>query len=252
MLEALYREVTLKRQLQVTFKDMMREIEGLVDQMGDKERRLYLVESLFLNSVTYENEMLDAYMRRLTATEEEGARTRVSREVAMRRPFLVGAFAAAAGLALGRRAPLGPTTKDGTRSAEISVEPASFDFGKALPDKVLEKQFSIRNFGDADLVIERVTTTCGCTAALLEEDSKVLKPGKQRPAPGAPPHPRLLGEDRAQRHGALERSDPGATRDQGRGGRATPGQVGGPDHSRGRAMFRVNDPLWSRRRALAP
>ena len=72
VLEALYREVTLKRQLQVTFKDMMKEIEGLVDQMGDKERRLYLVESLFLNSVTYENEMLDAYMRRLTATKKKG------------------------------------------------------------------------------------------------------------------------------------------------------------------------------------
>ncbi len=72
VLEALYREVTLKRQLQVTFKDMMREIEGLVDQMGDKERRLYLVESLFLNSVTYENEMLDAYMRRLTTPKKKG------------------------------------------------------------------------------------------------------------------------------------------------------------------------------------
>ena len=72
VLEALYREVTLKRQLQVTFKDMMREIEGLVDQMGDKERRLYLVESLFLNSVTYENEMLDAYLRRLTASKKKG------------------------------------------------------------------------------------------------------------------------------------------------------------------------------------
>ena len=72
VLEALYREVTLKRQLQVTFKDMMREIEGLVDQMGDQERRLYLVESLFLNSVTYENEMLDAYMRRLTASKKKG------------------------------------------------------------------------------------------------------------------------------------------------------------------------------------
>ena len=72
VLEALYREVTLKRQLQVTFEDMMREIEGLVDQMGDKERRLYLVESLFLNSVTYENEMLDAYMRRLTAGKKKG------------------------------------------------------------------------------------------------------------------------------------------------------------------------------------
>ena len=72
MLEALYREVTLKRQLQVTFKDMMREIEGLVDQMSDKKRRLYLVESLFLNSVTYENEMLDAYMRRLTTPKKKG------------------------------------------------------------------------------------------------------------------------------------------------------------------------------------
>ena len=72
LLEALYREVTLKRQLKVSFEDMMREIEGLVDQMGDKERRLYLVESLFLNSVTYENEMLDAYMRRLTASKKKG------------------------------------------------------------------------------------------------------------------------------------------------------------------------------------
>ena len=72
VLEALYREVTLKRQLQVTFQDMMREIESLVDQMGDQQRRLYLVESLFLNSVTYENEMLDAYMRRLIKPKKKG------------------------------------------------------------------------------------------------------------------------------------------------------------------------------------
>ncbi len=66
VLEALYREVTLKRALQVSFEDMMREIQGLVERMTEEERRRYLVESLFLNSVTYENEMLDAYMRRLT------------------------------------------------------------------------------------------------------------------------------------------------------------------------------------------
>jgi hypothetical protein len=66
VLEALYREVTLKHALQVSFEDMMKEIQGLVDQMSDEERRAYLVESLFLNSVTYENEMLDAYMRKLT------------------------------------------------------------------------------------------------------------------------------------------------------------------------------------------
>jgi len=69
VLEALYKEVTLKRELKVSFEDMMREIRGLVDQMAEEDRKRYLVESLFLNSVTYENEMLDAYMRRLTASK---------------------------------------------------------------------------------------------------------------------------------------------------------------------------------------
>jgi len=72
LLEALYREVTLKRALQVSFEDMMREIQSLVEQMSEDERRRYLVESLFLNSVTYENEMLDAYMRRLTGKKKGG------------------------------------------------------------------------------------------------------------------------------------------------------------------------------------
>jgi hypothetical protein len=67
VLEALYREVTLKQELRISFEDMMKEIRGLVDQMSEEDRKRYLVESLFLNSVTYENEMLDAYMRKLTA-----------------------------------------------------------------------------------------------------------------------------------------------------------------------------------------
>jgi hypothetical protein len=74
VLEALYREVTLKHALQVSFEDMMKEIQGLVDQMTDEERRSYLVESLFLNSVTYENEMLDAYMRKLTGRKKARVR----------------------------------------------------------------------------------------------------------------------------------------------------------------------------------
>ena len=72
VLEALYREVTLKSRLRVSFEDMMKEIRGLVEQMGDEDRKRYLVESLFLNTVTYENEMLDAYMRRLTAGKKKG------------------------------------------------------------------------------------------------------------------------------------------------------------------------------------
>jgi hypothetical protein len=61
----------------------------------------------------------------------------------------------------------------------IRVEPAAFDFGKAAPNKTLRKEFSIRNFGNEDLVIESVSTTCGCTAALME--SKVVKPGGTTP-----------------------------------------------------------------------
>lgn len=72
LLEALYKEVTLKHRLQVSFEDMMREIRQLVEQMSEADRKSYLVESLFLNSVTYENEILDAYARKLTAPRKRG------------------------------------------------------------------------------------------------------------------------------------------------------------------------------------
>jgi hypothetical protein len=70
ILESLYREVTLRRQFKGSFEDMMREIEGLVGQMSEEDRRRYLVESLFLNYNTFESEMLDAYARRLTAKKK--------------------------------------------------------------------------------------------------------------------------------------------------------------------------------------
>jgi hypothetical protein len=66
IMEALYREVTAKRELERSFEDMVREIQHLIDQMSDRERREYLAESLFLNTVKYENDKLEAYMRRLT------------------------------------------------------------------------------------------------------------------------------------------------------------------------------------------
>src|SRR4029453_1400275 len=65
VLEALYIEVTAKRQLERTFEDMVREIQHVIEQMNDAERRQYLSESLFLNTVSYENERLGAYMRKL-------------------------------------------------------------------------------------------------------------------------------------------------------------------------------------------
>ena len=66
MMELLYREVTAKRALERTFDDMVREIHFLIDQMNEEERRTYFVESLFLNTVRYENDKLEAYMRKLS------------------------------------------------------------------------------------------------------------------------------------------------------------------------------------------
>jgi enamine deaminase RidA (YjgF/YER057c/UK114 family) len=71
VLEVLYREVSLKSEFKATFEDVMREIRELVEQMSTEDRKRYLVESLFLNSVTYENEMLDAYMRKIAGARKK-------------------------------------------------------------------------------------------------------------------------------------------------------------------------------------
>jgi hypothetical protein len=65
IMEALYHEVTAKRDLERSFEDMLREINHLIDQMDEGERRAYLLESLFLNTVKYENDKLETYMRKI-------------------------------------------------------------------------------------------------------------------------------------------------------------------------------------------
>ena len=65
IMETLYKEVTAKRGLDRSFEDMMREITHLIEQMSEDDRRTYLLESLFLNTVKYENDKLEAYMRKL-------------------------------------------------------------------------------------------------------------------------------------------------------------------------------------------
>ncbi len=67
VMEVLHHEVTVRRELDRTFEDMVREIQHLIQQMTDEERRTYLAESLFLNTVRYENDKLEAYMKKLTS-----------------------------------------------------------------------------------------------------------------------------------------------------------------------------------------
>ena len=65
VLESLYYEMTARKELERTFEDTVREIQSLIEQMNNDERRQYLAESLFLNFVSYENERLGAYMKKL-------------------------------------------------------------------------------------------------------------------------------------------------------------------------------------------
>jgi hypothetical protein len=80
---------------------------------------------------------------------------------------------------LGGLAVVGSASADEAKpksAARIAVEPeGGFDFGKVVQRKVLEKVFTIKNFGADELVIDSVTTTCGCTVA--EGFSKNVKPG---------------------------------------------------------------------------
>ena len=67
IMETLYREVTARKDLERSFEDMVKEIHHLIEQMDDAERRAYLAESLFLNTVKYENDKLEAYMKKLSS-----------------------------------------------------------------------------------------------------------------------------------------------------------------------------------------
>lgn len=51
------------------------------------------------------------------------------------------------------------------------------DFGKVKQGDVVTHEFVFKNEGGAPLVVEKVETTCGCTAALVSE--KTIAPGKE-------------------------------------------------------------------------
>ncbi len=58
----------------------------------------------------------------------------------------------------------------------IRIEPEGFDFGRVLQDKTLRKTFTIRNFGDTDLAIEGVSSSCDCAAA--QPEATLVAPGR--------------------------------------------------------------------------
>lgn len=64
IIESLYQEVAIKRKMDYSFNDIKKEIDNLLEQMSDKEIKTLLVESLFLNTITYENQMMEIILKK--------------------------------------------------------------------------------------------------------------------------------------------------------------------------------------------
>jgi len=62
------------------------------------------------------------------------------------------------------------------RKPRADFKATAHDFGKVKQGDVVTHEFTFRNEGSAPLVVERIETTCGCTAALVSEKS--IAPGK--------------------------------------------------------------------------
>ncbi len=91
----------------------------------------------------------------------------------MRKRFrgrLTVVLACAAGLLFGAR------LSGEAASARAVFKETSFDFGKVKQGEILTHEFVFRNAGDKTLVVERVETSCGCTAALASADQ--IAPGQ--------------------------------------------------------------------------
>ena len=58
----------------------------------------------------------------------------------------------------------------------IYVEPDSYDLG-TIPQQVVTHSFIVKNKGDGDLVIGKITTSCGCTKAQIDQNT--IPPGKE-------------------------------------------------------------------------
>src|SRR4030066_1175425 len=60
---------------------------------------------------------------------------------------------------------------------KIKFKETVWDFGKVKQGEGLSHEFVFANEGDATLVIQKVSTSCGCTAALVSAEK--IQPGKE-------------------------------------------------------------------------
>lgn len=67
-------------------------------------------------------------------------------------------------------------TSSAWAAPNLVVEQPTFDFGEVSQGQTVRHSFSFNNDGDEPLLIEKVRSSCGCTAALIS--AKTLAPGE--------------------------------------------------------------------------
>ena len=60
----------------------------------------------------------------------------------------------------------------------IQITPAAFDWGTVIYGEIAQKTFIIANAGNQPLEILRLSTSCGCTKAVMAENDKIIAPGQ--------------------------------------------------------------------------
>jgi len=64
IIETLYQEIAIKSNMNYSFQDMKKEIEHLINQMDSEKLIQLFTESLFLNTITYENQMMGKLLKK--------------------------------------------------------------------------------------------------------------------------------------------------------------------------------------------
>lgn len=62
-------------------------------------------------------------------------------------------------------------------SPRIEAVPAFYDFGMIRYQDISVREFEIKNTGNENLEILRISTSCGCTKAKMSEDARIIAPG---------------------------------------------------------------------------
>lgn len=72
---------------------------------------------------------------------------------------------------------LSPATEPQARVPRVEFREASWNFGRIKQGEVVEHEFVFRNAGTAMLIVNKVSTSCGCAAALVSQ--REIAPGQE-------------------------------------------------------------------------